>query len=74
MPGEANGKGRSRRTRERPFGWVAYGLRPSAYWARSKSIALYARSFDSRWVESICRIVPDFERMTSEDVVAVSER
>lgn len=42
--------------------------------ARSKSTEAYARSLDSRWVESICRIVPDFERMTSDWVVAVSAR
>ncbi len=47
---------------------------PARYWARSKSMALYARSFDRRCVESILRMVPDFERMTSEEVVAVSER
>lgn len=45
-----------------------------AYLARSKSMALYARSFESRWSESICRMVPDLERITSEDVEAFSAR
>lgn len=56
--------------------FVPSGGRPLGvdYFARSKSILLYARSFESRCVESIWRIVPDFERMTSDCVVAVSAR
>lgn len=55
------------------------GHRPSAagppgYFARSKSIALYARSLLSRCSESIRRTVPDLERITIESVVADSER
>lgn len=49
-------------------------VRWNLYFARSKSIALYARSFDSRWEESILRIVPDLDRITRDSVVAVSAR
>jgi len=42
--------------------------------ACSKSIDEYARSFDSRCQLSICRIVPDLERMTRDCVVAPPER
>jgi hypothetical protein len=40
----------------------------------SKSIELYARSFVSRCSLDTRRIVPDFERMTSDSVVAPPAR
>lgn len=45
-----------------------------SYLARSKSIALYARSLLSRCSDVIWRTVPDFDRITIDSVVAVSER
>lgn len=45
-----------------------------SYLARSKSIALYARSLLSRCSDRIWRTVPDLERITIDSVVAVSER
>ena len=48
--------------------------RAAGYFARSKSIAEYARNLLSRCSEVIFRTVPDLDRITIESVTAVSER
>lgn len=60
-----------RGSRARATGW---SRGPRSYFARSKSIALYARSLLSRCSDVICRTVPDLERMTIDSVVATSAR